>query len=135
MMVDRRVKRLPVMEDGRVAGIVSRSDLLRALARALASSDSAPADDESIRAAVVSELAKQPWGRGELIKVKVRNGVVSLSGAIMDERERLATRVAAENISGVTAVVDHLVWIEPMSGMVVLSPDDEAQQRAAAKTA
>jgi hypothetical protein len=49
----------------------------------------------------------------------VRNGVVELYGTVFDERERAALRVAAENIAGVRAVKDHLVWMEPVSGFVV----------------
>jgi osmotically-inducible protein OsmY len=47
----------------------------------------------------------------------VRDGVVHLWGTIFDERERQALRVAAENAPGVKAVEDHLIWIEPMSGL------------------
>jgi osmotically-inducible protein OsmY len=53
----------------------------------------------------------------------VENGVAELSGTILDERARLAARVAAENVPGVKSVSDQLVWIEPMSGMVILPPE------------
>jgi osmotically-inducible protein OsmY len=55
----------------------------------------------------------------------VRDGVVELWGMITDERERQALTVLCENIPGVTAVHDHLVWIEPMSGLVIASPEGE----------
>jgi osmotically-inducible protein OsmY len=45
--------------------------------------------------------------------------VVDLWGVIVDERQRNALKVAAENIPGVKAVKDHLVWVEPMSGMTI----------------
>jgi hypothetical protein len=51
--------------------------------------------------------------------VVVRGGVVELWGVILDERQREALRVAAENISGVKSVKDHLVWVEPTSGMFI----------------
>jgi hypothetical protein len=57
----------------------------------------------------------------------VRNGVVQLWGTIFDERQREAMRIAAENIPGVKAIEDHLVWVEPTSGMVIL-PDEEGPQ-------
>ena len=50
---------------------------------------------------------------------------MELNGTILDERQRAASRVLAENVPGVRRVVDKLVWIEPMSGMVVLPPDEE----------
>jgi len=59
--------------------------------------------------------------------VVVRNGVVELWGVITDERERQARIVAAENVPGVKAVHDHLVWIEPMSGFVIEPPQDQAR--------
>jgi len=60
----------------------------------------------------------------------VRDGVVELWGVITDDRERQAFRVAAENVPGVKAVNDHLAWIEPFSGMVVQSEEDEAHAKA-----
>jgi hypothetical protein len=48
----------------------------------------------------------------------------------MDDRERRALIVAAENISGVKEVRDHLVWVEPMSGMAFLSAEDETKAHA-----
>ena len=55
-----------------------------------------------------------------LINVVVRNGVVHLSGALLDERHRDAIRVAAERIPGAKGVEDRLVWVDPVSGMVTL---------------
>jgi osmotically-inducible protein OsmY len=57
--------------------------------------------------------------RNSLIHVNVDKGVAELSGPIFDERERQAALVAAENIAGVMAVTDHLLWVEPLSGMMI----------------
>jgi hypothetical protein len=67
-----------------------------------------------------AEIDKQPWSPGSLINVIVRDGVV-------DERKRQALRVAAENVPGTRQVKDHLVWVEPMSGMVFEAPDQERE--------
>jgi hypothetical protein len=56
------------------------------------------------------------------IAITVENGVVDLNGVILDEKERGALRVAAENVPGVRAVEDHLVWVEPVSGTVIDPP-------------
>lgn len=122
LMGRHRIKRLPVVEDGKVVGIVGRSDLLRALAEALPTGNEPVSDDARIEAAIAAELAGQSWGRNGLIRVYVENGVAELTGTILDERARLAARVAAEKVPGVKSVNDQLVSIEPMSGTVLLSP-------------
>jgi len=125
IMESRRIKRLPVVRDGRIVGIVSRANLLRALASAgrddkLASSVS----DAEIRRHLLAELAKQSWAPVALIDVIVRKGVVHLWGTLTEERQRQGIRVAAENTPGVKRVEDHLVWIEPVSGIALPSADD-----------
>ena len=67
--------------------------------------------------------------------VVVRNGVVELWGTITDERERQALIVVSENVPGVKTVHDHLVWIEPNSGFMIQSQEDEAREKAAASEA
>jgi hypothetical protein len=61
--------------------------------------------------------------------VVVRDGAVGLWGVITDDRAREAFVVAAENVPGVKAVHDHLAWIEPMSGLILLSEEEEARAR------
>jgi osmotically-inducible protein OsmY len=69
-------------------------------------------------------MQKEKWAPTAMVNVVVRGGVVELWGSIFDERHREALKVMAENISGVQAVKDHLVWIEPTTGMA-LGPRDE----------
>ena len=78
-----------------------------------------------IRDQILTALAEQRWALG--INVVVHTGVADVWGVIMDERERKALIVAVENVAGVKEVRDHLVWIEPMSGMVIPSAEDEAR--------
>jgi CBS domain-containing protein len=102
----RGIKRLPVVRNGRVIGIVSRSDLVAALAASRADAAATPQDDEAIRARLVAELGRQPWWRSDLSLVAVRNGVVTYRGLMDVEGERAAARVAAEAIPGVRRVED-----------------------------
>jgi osmotically-inducible protein OsmY len=74
-------------------------------------------DDTAIRQRLLDEIQKADWAPSATIDVVVRDGIVELWGVIVDDRQREALKVAAENISGVKAVKDHLVWVEPMSGM------------------
>ncbi len=128
LMERHRVKRLPVLQDGKLVGIVSRANLLHALASVAREIKAPAADDATIRERILAECARQSWAPH--VNVVVRDGVVGLWGVIADERERQAFIVAAENVPGVKAVHDHLAWVEPTSGMIVLSDEDEAKARA-----
>lgn len=126
IMESRQVKRLPVVRAGKIVGIVSRANLLRALVSM--GRDTAPANvtDASIRKHLLGELEKQSWAPMALVDVIVRHGVVHLWGTLTEERQRQGIRVMAENTPGVKRVVDHLVWIEPISGIVVPAMDEPA---------
>ena len=129
LMEKHHVKRIPVLDGARLVGIISRANLLHALA-AVATSLPPPAkDDGEIRERLLAELANQPWCP-KMVNVVVRNGVVELSGTIFDERAREAIKIAAENVRGVKEVHDHIVWVEPMSAMVFFSEEDEAMRTA-----
>jgi CBS domain-containing protein len=128
LMERHRVKRLPVVQGGKLVGIVSRADLLHALGSVARDLKPAAGDDAAIREQIIAECAKQRWAPH--INVVVQDGVVSLWGVITDDRARDAFMVAAENVPGVKGVHDHLAWIEPMSGMVLLSEEDEKRARA-----
>lgn len=124
LMERRRVKRLPVLEGDHVVGIISRSDLLRAIARvnaakADAAKAAAPTDDKAILDRLLAELDSQGFASPKVLDVTVDRGEVTLAGEIFDERQRAALMVAAENIPGVTKVIDQLVWIEPFSGLSI----------------
>ncbi len=129
LMERRHVKRVPVVRGGRMVGIVSRANLMHALASLARDVQPAAADDRAIRDRVQTNLASQPWAPH--VNIVVKNGIVELWGVITDERERQGVVVAAENTAGVKEVHDHLVWVEPMSGMAFPSAEDEAKERAA----
>jgi CBS domain-containing protein len=129
-MEKHRIKRLPVVRDKKLVGIVSRANLLHALASLAPSAPPPAASDGSIRDRLLTELSSQKWAPIGALNVMVRNGVVELWGTITDERERQALIVAAENIPGVKAVRDHLAWVEPTSGMVLYPPGEEPEGAA-----
>jgi CBS domain-containing protein len=123
VMESRRIKRLPVLDGEVLVGIVSRADLMGALARVLDQGEAAPSDDDAIRERVLAEFQQAAgWAPRSGVTVTVKDGVVELNGAIFEEKERAALRVAAENLPGVRAVEDRLVWVEPVSGTVIEPP-------------
>ena len=124
MMERRHIKRVPVMRDGQLVGIITRANLLRALASIGDELRPSVSNDADLRRLVMSELEKQNWTPNASVDVTVRNGIVQLWGIIFDERQRGALRVAVENIGGVKDVKDDLTWVEPMSGLTIEGPDD-----------
>jgi CBS domain-containing protein len=131
LMEKRQIKRIPVVRGSNVVGIVSRANLLHALASVAREAKPAAQSDAAIRALFMDELSKQSWAPVALINPVVRDGVVELWGTITDERERAALVVAAENVPGVKAVRDHLAWVDATSGMVVYPPEEDAPQTKA----
>jgi CBS-domain-containing membrane protein len=129
LMERHRIKRVPVMRGDKLVGIVTRANLMHAMVSLSRATPPSATDDAAIRERLLAELQKQNWAPAASTNVVVRDGVVELWGMIVDERQREALKVAAENIPGVTAVKDHLVWIEPTSG-VVIEPPEETQRQA-----
>ena len=124
LMERRRIKRVPVLDGDVPGGILSRADLLRALAGGLEEKPAPPTTDEEIHERILVELAKAAWVPRDGVAITVENGVVDLNGVILDEKERAALRVVAENVPGVRAVEDHLVRVEPVSGTVIDAPSE-----------
>ena len=119
LMERHRIKRVPVVQQGKVVGVCSRADLLRALAVTARRAPAAPRDDRAIRNALLDALEKKSWTPLATLNVTVADGVVDLWGTISDEQERRAITVIAENTPGVKRVTDHLVFIEPYSGTAI----------------
>ncbi|WP_027803665.1 CBS domain-containing protein [Paraburkholderia dilworthii] len=107
LMERRHLKRVPVLKDGKLVGIVSRSNLMRALASVAPAADSSPHDDASLRDAIVLEMHGKRWGLSKQ-GVLVKDGVAHLWGVIESEEEKSAIRVAAEGVPGVRRVESHL---------------------------
>ena len=122
LMERHNIKRVPVVDNGKVVGIVTRANLLHAMASVAGEIAPSSATDAAIRDQLLTALNDQPWAPVTAVNVTVRNGVVQLSGIITDERQRQALRVAAENIPGVKKVEDNVVWVEPVSGMFAEAP-------------
>lgn len=115
-MRQKHIKRLPVMQGGALIGVISRSDLLKALALKLIETRAAPTD-QTIGDYIKGELARERWAPQSGIRVHVTGNIVNLEGVIFSDDERNAVKVIAENAPGVKEVHDNLVYIDPGSGM------------------
>jgi CBS domain-containing protein len=114
LMTRQRIKRVPIVENNKLVGIVSRSDLVRALAALIAGPCTVKRDDEAIRAGILTELEHHNWSSLSNIAITVDAGHVKLEGIAQTEIIRSAIRVAAENTSGVSAVEDAMAVPDPM---------------------
>ena len=90
---------------------------------------SASVDDPGIRQKIIEQLNSEKWAPVATVDAIVRDGVVTLTGYVLDERQRAALKVLVENVPGVKQVRDHMVWVEPMSGVTI--PSEESQRGAA----
>ncbi len=119
LLESRRIRRLPVLSSGKLVGIVSRADLVVALAaKARRSAARKAAGDKVIREQLLEELARQSWWQRYSSTVTVSGGVVHYWGVLDSEDEKRAARVAAENIPGVRNVVDHRQHYDRLSSML-----------------
>jgi CBS domain-containing protein len=123
LMENNHIKRLPVMRGDTLVGLVTRANLLQAVASVARDIPDPTADDDHIRDRIIRTLEATDW-RPTGLRVTVRNGVVHLHGIIINENARRATIVAAENTAGVKEVHDHLCFVDTWSGFYMESPED-----------
>jgi CBS domain-containing protein len=107
LMERHGIKRVPIVDGGRLVGIVSRANLVQGLLADRKSSAASTSDDQ-IRTKLNDLLRAQPWIDHNRINVVVNGGVVQLWGSVQDDEQRRALTVAAESIAGVQSVEDHL---------------------------
>jgi CBS domain-containing protein len=124
LMEKHGIKRLPVMSGKTLKGIVTRSNLLQAVASMAHEIPDPTADDDHIRDRIIRAVSKTDWCPIGF-EVTVRNGIVHLHGIITTDQARRATIVAAENTAGVKKVHDHLCFVDTYSGFYIESPEDE----------
>jgi CBS domain-containing protein len=121
LMLRKHIKRLPVLENGKLVGVIARIDLLRVLARKMIERPE-QRSDEAIGEYIKAELAHTSWAPRSGIRIKVQEKVVDLEGTIFSDEERRAVIVVAENAPGVKEVRDHLLFIDPASGIAFPMP-------------
>lgn len=114
ILEERRIKRVPVVREGKLVGIVSRANLLHGLVARKDQVAAAPSpDDRTIREQVTARIEHEEWITHGILNVIVNQGVVELWGWVDSEEERRAFRLAAESVPGVREVKDHLGSVAP----------------------
>ncbi len=108
------IKRVPIVSNGRLVGLVSRANLIQAVASGQKELE-IPLSDTTIRNQLLSHLEEQPWAHTSLLNVTVNGGVVDLWGITNSDVEKKAIRVAAESMPGVRAVNDNVI-MRPLEG-------------------
>ncbi len=111
LLETKRIKRVPVLRDGKLVGIISRANLVRALAAAKSEPASAgESDDRTIRQKLLAELQGQEWAKVWAADIVVSDRVVHLwLSDDLSPEEQQALRVAAENVPGVRGIEEHIV--------------------------
>lgn len=110
------IKRVPIVDNGKLVGLVSRANLLQAFASATKEMTVPQVEDNALRDQVMARLRAEPWASISLLNVIVQGGKVDLWGIVDSEAEKNAIRVAAEVTPGVVAVNDNLVVRPILSG-------------------
>jgi CBS domain-containing protein len=127
LLEENAIKRVPIVDKGKLVGIVARANLIQALAgRPAEPKAETPRKDSEIRADALAALANEPW-RPWLVNITVRGGAAHLWGVVNTDEEKLAAGVAVENVPGVQSVHNHIIvrprnWAEAKPYLV---PDED----------
>jgi CBS domain-containing protein len=109
LLEQHRIKRVPVVERDRIVGLVSRANLVRALATAQTQDEVPTTSDADIREKIMARFKCEPWAKFSTLNATVQSGTLELWGIVSSEAEKEAARVAAELVAGVDAVENYVV--------------------------
>jgi CBS domain-containing protein len=113
LMAEHSIKRVPIVQDELVVGIVSRVNLLQVLARTNDSTDWVESD-RVLHQRFVDSIKDQPWA-GRPFNIIVNDRCADLWGFVYSVEEKTAARVAAEATPGIESVSDHLGIAPPQT--------------------
>jgi CBS domain-containing protein len=110
-----RIKRVPVVENGKLVGIVSRANLIQALIRRRPDSGTGKVDDTTLHDNILAQLRPHPWWSDD-VNIVVRDGKVELWGIVESDVQKDAIRVAIEGVPGVRSIANNLAVDDHLSG-------------------
>lgn len=129
LMERHRIKRVPVVHHRKLVGIVSRSNIVKALMSRSLHMPAADTSDDALKREVRKAIDKLTWAPGSLIEVRVIDGVAELRG-VAEPHTSDAMTVAAENVPGIRSVLNSLAWVEPVSGLLIEPSSASTHKRA-----
>jgi CBS domain-containing protein len=103
-----RIRQVPVMEDGKLVGMISRADLVRKLAEATITPSAVKPENGALQKAIWQRIKAEGWVHSALVNIAVKDGVVELWGAVASDEQRRALRLLVEGVNGVQRVEDHV---------------------------
>ena len=109
------IKRVPIVEKGKVVGIVSRANLIQALASRRDPNETNTMSDSMIRKKIIKQIQSEKWSKGSLLNATVQDGTVKLWGMVDSEPEKEAVQVAAELVQGVHAIENNVIVLPVVS--------------------
>jgi CBS domain-containing protein len=112
LLEKNRIKRIPIVANGKVVGIVSRANLIQALASLPKPSEPRRITDSIIRKKVMAQFKSEKWSKSSLLNATVQDGTVKLWGIVDSQVEKRAAQVAAELVDGVR-VIENNVLVQP----------------------
>jgi CBS domain-containing protein len=104
-----RIRQVPVMEDGKLLGMISRTDLVRKLAEVRVSAPATRPENGALQKAIWDQIKSQPWLKSAYVNLAVQDGAVELWGAVDSDEQRRALRVLVEGVSGVRKIENNVV--------------------------
>jgi len=132
LMERHHIKRIPITRGKKLVGIITRANLIQAVAAKGKTIRAVKESDHAIRMKVLDEIAKQAWASAPLINIAVHNGIVELFGIVYADHQEEALKILVENIPGVKGISSELTWVDPMSGTVVLPPNAAGKRKVIA---
>jgi len=118
LLETHRIKRVPVLHDGKIVGIVSRANLAQGLAAMGAALPQNAASDQELRKRALAAIKGEPWASLRTTNITVADGVIELWGLVFDDAERDAWRVALECVGGAKQVIDRRTTLPKMSELL-----------------
>jgi CBS domain-containing protein len=116
LLEKNRIKRVPIVAKGKLVGIVSRANLIQALASSRTERDQSTISDSAIRKKIMAQFKSERWSKSSVLNATVVGGTVKLWGIVESEAEKNAARVAAESIAGVRAIENNVIVLPAVTG-------------------